>query len=150
VIAGAGAAAAGIGFALLIVVYFVVIIGSLVMTIIAVVDMAKRPDWQWKIAGQEKVLWILLVILVNPLAILSLVYWFNIRRKLVAVEQAAAAGQFGPGYMTFGGWVPGPVMVPVVPSVAPPGWQPDPSGLHPLRWWDGLQWTEQTWDGTPT
>ena len=72
-IAGAGAAAAGIGFALLIIVYFVVIIGSLVMTIIAVVDMAKRPDWQWKIAGQEKVLWILLVILVNPFAILSLV-----------------------------------------------------------------------------
>jgi hypothetical protein len=65
--------------------------------IIALIDIAKRPDWQWKIAGQEKILWFLLVILVNFLAIPSLIYWFNIRKKLIAVERAAAAGQFGAG-----------------------------------------------------
>jgi hypothetical protein len=27
-------------------------------------------------------------------------------------------------------------------QVAPPGWQPDPSGLHHWRWWDGHRWTE--------
>jgi Type II CAAX prenyl endopeptidase Rce1-like/Protein of unknown function (DUF2510) len=28
------------------------------------------------------------------------------------------------------------------PGMAPPGWQPDPSGLHYWRWWDGQRWTE--------
>jgi hypothetical protein len=27
-------------------------------------------------------------------------------------------------------------------QVAPPGWQPDPSGVHYWRWWDGHCWTE--------
>jgi hypothetical protein len=25
---------------------------------------------------------------------------------------------------------------------APPGWQPDPSGQHRWRWWDGQRWTQ--------
>ena len=25
---------------------------------------------------------------------------------------------------------------------APPGWQPDPAGVHHWRWWDGQRWTE--------
>ncbi len=45
------------------------------------------------------------VVLVNFLAIPSLIYWFNVRKKLVAVEQAAA-GRFGPGHMTYSGWQP--------------------------------------------
>ncbi|MGH9055680.1 MAG: CPBP family glutamic-type intramembrane protease [Acidimicrobiales bacterium] len=28
------------------------------------------------------------------------------------------------------------------PRWAPPGWHPDPSGLHRWRWWDGQRWTE--------
>jgi len=28
-----------------------------------------------------------------------------------------------------------------------PGWYPDPSGRHPLRWHDGQQWTPQVLDG---
>ena len=27
-------------------------------------------------------------------------------------------------------------------GLAPPGWQPDPAGMHYWRWWDGHQWTE--------
>ena len=49
--------------------FFVISIGSLVFFVIALVDIAKRPDWQWKMAGQEKILWLLLVILINFLAI---------------------------------------------------------------------------------
>jgi hypothetical protein len=94
------------------------------------------------LAGQEKVLWILLVVLVNFLAIPSLIYWFNIRKKLVAVERAAA-GRFGPGTMTYSGWQPN-LCHPY--PVAPPGWHPDPSGQNVLRWWDGTRWTEHTWN----
>jgi hypothetical protein len=135
----------GAGLVVFFVVYGVVILGSLAMLIVALVDIVKRPDWQWKLAGQEKVVWILLVILVNFLAILPLVYWLNIRKKLIAVERAAAAGQYGPGHMTYSGWEPTP------PSFPPPGWHPDPSGQHRFRWWDGTRWTAHTWDeSTPT
>ena len=30
---------------------------------------------------------------------------------------------------------------------ASPGWQPDPSGRHEARWWDGTHWTEHVTDG---
>ena len=137
---------AGIGIGVLIFLYVVVIAGSLTMLVIALVDIVRRPDWQWKVAGQEKVLWVLLVVLVNFLAIPSLIYWFNIRKKLIAVEDAAATGRLGPGYMTYSGWQPG-IYQPY--PTAPPGWHPDPSGQHRLRWWDGTQWTEHTWNDAP-
>ncbi len=135
----------GAGLIVLFVVYGVVILGTLVMFVVALVDIVKRPDWQWKLAGQEKVVWILLVILVNFLAILPLVYWFNIRKKLIAVERAAASGQYGPGHMTYSGWEPTP------PPMPPPGWHPDPSGQNQFRWWDGTRWSQHTWnEGAPT
>jgi hypothetical protein len=66
----------GIGVAIFIIILIIAIsIGSLVFFIMAIIDIAKRPDWQWKMAGQEKILWLLLVILVNFLAIPSLIYW---------------------------------------------------------------------------
>jgi hypothetical protein len=125
----------GAGLVVFFVVYGVVILGSLAMLIVALVDIVKRPDWQWKLAGQEKVVWILSVILVNFLAILPLVYWLNIRKKLIAVERAAAAGQYGPGHMTYSGWEPTP------PSFPPPGWHPDPSAPVPLVGRDSLDRT---------
>jgi hypothetical protein len=131
----------GAGLVVLFAVYGVVVIGSLVLFIVALVDIVKRPDWQWKLAGQEKVLWILLVILLNFLAIPSLIYWFNIRKKLIAVERAAASGQYGPGHMTYSGWEPTP------PPLPPPGWHPDPGGQQQLRWWDGTRWSEHTRNG---
>jgi hypothetical protein len=131
----------GAGLVVLLLLYGVVIVGSLVFLIVAVVDIARRPDWQWRLAGQEKVLWLLLVILVNFLAIPALIYWFSIRPKLIAVEAAAAAGRYGPGQLTYSGWEPS------LPAPAPPGWHPDPSGQHRLRWWDGIRWSEHTSDG---
>ncbi len=130
----------GAGIFVLFALYFVVVIGSLVMLIIALVDIVRRPEWQWRLAGQEKVLWILLVILVNLFAIPSLIYWFNIRKKLIAVELAASAGQYGPMRMSYGGWEP-------APAVSPPGWHPDPSGQHRWRWWDGSSWSSHTSEG---
>ncbi len=128
-------------------VYGIVAIGSLVMLVVALVDIVRRPEWQWKLAGQEKVLWILLVILVNVLAIPSLIYWFTVRKKLIAVQQAADSGAYGPGRVTYAGWEPVP------PPLVPPGWHPDPTGRPGLRWWDGVGWSGYTWGGdapTPT
>jgi hypothetical protein len=139
----------GAGIVLLFVLWFALIAGSLVMLVVALVDIAKRPDWQWKLAGQEKILWLLLVILVNVLAIPSLIYWFNIRPKLLAVEATAVAGRYGPGHMTYSGWEPGPPSPGPHVSTTPPGWHPDPSGHHQFRWWDGNGWTEHTWGDEP-
>ena len=140
---------AGIGSAIVVlfILWFAIIIGSLVMMIVALVDIARRPEWQWKLAGQEKILWLLLVILVNFLAIPSLIYWFNIRKKLKAVEAGAASGQYGPGQMTYAGWEPVPVGI-SNPGMAPAGWYPDTSGQDRFRWWDGTRWTVHTWPGS--
>jgi len=131
----------GAGIVLLFIVYGIVVVGSFVMLVVALIDIVRRPDWQWKLAGQEKVLWILLVILINFLAIPSLIYWFSIRKKLMAVEAAAASGAYGPVQVTYSGWEPIP------PAMTPPGWYPEPSGQRGLRWWDGTSWSAHTWDG---
>ena len=119
-------------------------IGALVFTIVCVVDMARRPDWQWKLASQDKVLWIVLVVVVNVFAIVSFIYWFSVRRKLMAVDDAAKAGHYGAGVMTATGWVPG---VPITSTGVPPGWFPDPGDPGGLRYWDGFRWTEHTQAG---
>lgn len=133
-----------IGFAILWGGIALVSVGSLVFAIFCIVDIVRRPDWQWRLAGQEKILWLLLVILINfmclPL-VMSLIYWFAIRSKLVAVEKAAQAGQYGPGFMTVGGWVPG---MATAPTGGPPGWFPDPGAPANFRYWDGAHWTGHT------
>jgi Protein of unknown function (DUF2510) len=146
---GSGSVSGGLGSSAAVVFFLVIIgitVGSVAMLVVALVDMVRRPDWQWRLAGQEKVLWVLLVVLVNFLAVTSLIYWFVIRKKLVAVELAAASGQLGAGYMTYGGWQPDPYPP---QGFVPPGWHPDPSGQHRLRWWDGTRWTEHAWSGAP-
>ena len=40
-----------------------------------------------------------------------------------------------------------PVDAAVVQSTPVPGWYPDPSGLHELRYWNGAQWTSRVEDG---
>ena len=66
-------AAFPVAFFVLFFIFFGVGIAAFVFFIVALVDMVKRPDWEWKLAGQEKVLWILLVVLVNFLAIPSFI-----------------------------------------------------------------------------
>lgn len=132
---GAANAAGAVAFGGIFIFFIVVIVGSIVMMIFALIDMAKRPDIQWKIAGQEKILWILLVVLVNPFGILSLVYWFNIRKKLIAVEHITPPDP----YATYAAGAPWGVPAPG--AGPPPGWYPDPSGVG-TRYWDGGRWTE--------
>jgi Protein of unknown function (DUF2510) len=140
--------AVGVVFAALI---FAAVIGSIVLFVVALVDMVRRPEWQWKVAGQEKVLWIVLVCVVNFLGIVALIYWFNIRPQLVAVERAGPPPWVG-AYP--GGWPPPPPPPGagwLPPASAPPpapGWYPDPYRQQPFRYWDGFRWTEQTHTGT--
>lgn len=137
-------AALPVGIVVVFVVFLLVGIGSLVMFVLALVDMVKRPDWEWKLAGQEKILWILLVVLVNFLAIPALIYWFSVRKKLIAVREAAEQGAYGPGHMTYAGWEPNLVPIAYAGS-APAGWYPDTTAPGLFRWWDGARWSEHTW-----
>jgi hypothetical protein len=148
VLADAGSAAGATAIVLLFVLLFAASLGAFAFSIVALIDIVKRPDWQWKIARQDKVLWLLLVVLVNLLAIPSCIYWFNIRKRLIAVEQAAATGHYGPGHLTYSGWEPSPLTA-MSPSVIPPGWHPDPGGQSGWRWWDGRQWTGHVTDTDP-
>jgi hypothetical protein len=36
------------------------------------------------------------------------------------------------------------------PGLPPAGWNPDPSGRHWWRWWDGMDWTDHVADGGPS
>ena len=113
---------AGIGlFTVLVVALVAFNIVVIVFWILSIIDIVKRPDWQFKLAGHEKVLWLVLVIVIS---LVSLLYWFWIRKDVAAVEQAARAGAYGPGHLTMGGWEPGPPMMVVPPAPPGPGWHP--------------------------
>jgi hypothetical protein len=161
---------AGLGIGLFFFVFIALDIAIFVLWIMSIVDFVRRPEWQWRLAGKERVLWIVLVIVLNFLAIY---YWFWLRKDLQRVEQAAAAGLYGPGQMTVTGWQPSPwawtpgappgtgavapapgsgVVAPppgsgaVAPppgsaAMPPPGWYPDPAGAPGRRYWDGGAWT---------
>ena len=77
---------------------------ALVFAVFVIVDMARRPNWQWERAGSSKTLWlvleVVLVLLTGILAIVwGILYLAITRPKLVAVEQQ---GQGPPGWS--GGW----------------------------------------------
>ena len=88
-------------------------IGALVLWIVAIVEVAKTPDWQFRAVGSEKVVWLLLVIFLGIIG--ALVWWFAKRSQVLAAT----------------GRIPAP----------PPGWYPEP-GAGSLRWWDGVRWTD--------
>jgi hypothetical protein len=88
-------------------------VAALVYWIVAIVEVAKTPDWQFKAVGSEKIVWLLIVIIAGIIG--ALVWHFAKRSDVVA-----AAGR-----------IPTP----------PPGWYPEP-GIGSLRWWDGVRWSD--------
>jgi Protein of unknown function (DUF2510)/Phospholipase_D-nuclease N-terminal len=86
---------------------------ALVFWILAIVEVAKIPDWQFKAVGSEKIVWLLIVVL---LGIIGALIWLLAKRS----DVKAGAGR-----------IPTP----------PPGWYPEP-GVGSLRWWDGVRWSD--------
>lgn len=111
--------------------YGAVGLAALVPIVWAVVDVLRRPAWQYP--PWRKVMWtgtlVLGWVVLWPLALaVSLVHLLVVRRHLPA-PAAAPVPQ-------------APVPPPPPPSSLPPaGWYPDPSGLPGERWWDGRGWS---------
>lgn len=108
-------------------------LAALVPIVWAVVDVLRRPAWQYPTS--RKVLWVATLVVgwvvLWPLALMvALLHLLVVRKRLppggpATVQQAPVAVQ---------------VPVPQAP-VPPAGWYPDPSGFSKERWWDGRGWS---------
>lgn len=76
-------------------------IACFVFWIMSLVDIARRPDWQFKAAGLEKVTWLVLVALIQ---FFGIIYWFAIRRRVVAVEGLPPPMMVVPMYPPYPGY----------------------------------------------
>ena len=103
-------AAVGVLFFLL---FFALWVAGFVYWIVALVEVVRLPEQQYRAAGADKTVWILIVVLTQ---IVGALIWRFAKRG----EVLAAAGRIPP---------------------PPPGWYPEP-GAGALRWWDGTRWTE--------
>jgi hypothetical protein len=92
---------------------FAIWVAAFVYWIVVIVEVAKIPDSQFRAAGSEKIVWLLIVILAGIIG--SLVWRFAKRDEMLRYAGAA--------------------------SPPPPGWYPEP-GTGIMRWWDGVRWTE--------
>jgi hypothetical protein len=109
---GGGDEVTGAGVGALVVLMILIWLGALVGWIVALVEVARIPDHQYRAAGTEKIAWVLVVALVGIIG--ALIWWLGPRPRVLD-----AAGQ-----------LPAP----------PPGWYPDATSGG-MRWWDGRQWT---------
>ncbi|MDA8358764.1 MAG: DUF2510 domain-containing protein [Actinomycetota bacterium] len=108
---------------------------ALIPIIWAIVDVLRRPSWQFSTA--RKVLWVLTLgvgwLIFWPISLVSSIVYLAVLRRRFPVA----------------------IMPPAVPTwdnrvetteialrdLPPADWYPDPAGSPGLRWWDGLGWT---------
>jgi hypothetical protein len=123
-----------LGFGLIFFLIMAVSIGGLIFWVVALVDCVRKPEIVFRVAGTEKVTWVLIVALAGWIG--GLIYWFSQRGRLQQIEDSGV-GAHGPGFgAPYQGYA-------ADPAAAPPGWYADPQGAG-LRWWDGQRWTEHT------
>lgn len=98
---GSAGAAVGIGVGILIL-YLVGILAVLVLFIWGLIDCLRYPDQAWDAVGQQKIVWILVIVFVGCIG--PLLYFFIPRPKLKAWKESG--GGYGGGYPPQGGGYP--------------------------------------------
>jgi protein-S-isoprenylcysteine O-methyltransferase Ste14 len=92
-------ASAGLGIGLILLFLLVGLVAT-VFCIWAVVDAVKRPDHEWAAAGQNKVVWLVVLLgswFVGFALIAALVYWFWPRPALIRAQGGVGGPQAGYG-----------------------------------------------------
>src|SRR5436309_8823447 len=131
-----------IGVVLFFLLFFAAMIAALVFWIMKIVEVAQIPEPQYRAAGTDKTVWVLVVVLVGWVG--ALIWHFAKRddvlraRGLVPPPAYGAALGWGPGPAPGWGQPPAPGYRPR-PS-APAGWYPEP-GTGWFAYWDGYHWT---------
>lgn len=125
--AAGGAAFGGVLILFLVVwvVLLVLVLGGTIFWIFKVVEVAKIPEEQYRVAGTSKTTWLLVVLLLHIIG--GLVWQFSERKKVLAAAGAMPPGGYGPGPASYGygpaGYGYG------TPSYGPgPGYGPPPHG----------------------
>lgn len=120
-----------------------VTIAAEVLSIVALVDVARRRDAEFAGTNRSRGAWIA-VLLASALffgvlgLIPALVYLRRIRPELDASRWAVAGGAGAAGLVPRAAWTP---------PLGPVGWFADPAGRHDARYFDGWVWTEHVSDG---
>lgn len=102
---------AGVLFSLMFLAIFALAIALTVWWIVAIVEIARTPDYAFKAAQTDKTTWLIIVVLVGAI---GAIIWYFVKRKDVL-----AAAKVAPP--------------------TPAGYYPDPTTGQP-RWWDGTRW----------
>lgn len=115
---------AAVAFGVFFLLFFGAMIAGLVFWIMKIVEVAGIPEPQYRAAGTDKTVWVLVVVLVGWVG--ALIWQFAKRDDVLR-----ARGLVPP---------PGPVPPGLLLPAPPPGWYPE-AGSGWLAFWDGQRWT---------
>lgn len=142
---------AAVAIGLFFLIFFAALIAALVFWIMKIVEVAQIPEPQYRAAGTDKTVWVLVVVLVGWVG--ALIWQFAKRDDVLRARGLLPPQPFGyglppgtgyrqgpgpaygagpgPGYGNYG-----PAPVPTTPA----GWYPEP-GTGWFAYWDGARWT---------